>query len=148
MLRWYHFGEGEYGATEEAIQEELRETEPPPKLPPTMEPLRATDVPGGRVVAPTPEIFPGGSAERPWVAGENGAEISFDYQAGGAFATVEGSGALESEIDGVARAPIAVDGAALYELATHPRHEAHSMRVLPSAGLRIWSVSFAAGVPG
>ena len=69
-LSWAHFGEGEYAATEEAIQDELREIDALRELPAPMAPVRATDAPGIEVIAPTPEIFPGGSWEQPWTASE------------------------------------------------------------------------------
>ena len=65
-LAWFHFGEGEYRATEEAIQAELREQDALSSLPAPMAPLRPTDAPGAKVMPPTPELFPGGSWERPW----------------------------------------------------------------------------------
>jgi hypothetical protein len=95
---------------------------------------------------PSEELFPGGSWERPWVAGEDGDEMELPYEAGGAHATIEGAGRLEVDLDGVT-SRLAVDGAALYPLAEHPRHGAHTLVLRPSPGLRIWSVSFAAGVP-
>lgn len=146
-LRWFHFGEGEYLGTEEAIQAELREIEALRKLPAPLAPLRATDAPGARVIAPTPEVFPGGGWERPWRAGEEGEELELAYQAGGAHATIEGEGELGVALDGEARSPIEIHDPALYTLSEHPRHEAHTITMRPSAGLRIWSVSFAAGVP-
>src|SRR4051795_1402362 len=113
-LAWAHFGEGDYRATEEAIQAELREIDalrelPGPERgerrarggrPEPLAPLRPTDAPGARVIPPTPEHFPGGSWERPWVAGTDGEDLALDYQAGGAFATIEGEGEIEVEIDG------------------------------------------------
>ncbi|HEX8752583.1 MAG TPA: hypothetical protein VF731_04125 [Solirubrobacterales bacterium] len=147
-LAWAHFGEGEYRATEEAIQEELREIDALRELPEPMAPLRATDAPGVKVMPPTPEVFPGGSWERPWTAGEDGEDLALDYQAGGAFATVEGEGEIEIEIDGVWRDPIpAGPHPGLRTLAEHPGHEAHSLVLRPSPGVRIWSLSFAAGLP-
>ena len=146
-LSWVHFGEGEYGATEEAIQEELREIDALRQLPEPMAPLRPTDAPGATVIAPTPEVFPGGSWERAWTAGEDGEVLALDYQAGGAFATIEGSGEIEIEIDGEWQPPLATIGPALYKLAEHPSHEAHSLVLRPTPGLRVWSVSFVAGVP-
>jgi hypothetical protein len=146
-LSWFHFGEGDYLGTEEAIQAELREQEALRELPPPLEPLRPTDAPGARVMAPSPEVFPGGSWERPWTAGEDGEELTLPYEAGGAHATIEGEGEVEIVLDGEALSPLRVGGAALYDLAEHPRHEAHTLLVRPSAGLRVWSVSFAAGVP-
>jgi hypothetical protein len=146
-LTWFHFGEGEYAGTEEAIQAELRELDALRALPAPMAPLRPTDAPGARVMAPSPEVFPGGSWERPWIAGEDGEVLEVPYEAGGAFATVEGEGEVTVQIDGETAPPVAVDGAALYPLAEHPRHEGHELVLRPSPGLRVWSVSFAAGVP-
>jgi hypothetical protein len=146
-LSWFHFGEGEYLATEEAIQAELRELDALRQLPALMAPLRATDAPGTRVMAPSEEVFPGGSWERPWTAGGDGEELAIAYAAGGAYATVEGSGEIAVALDGSAFESVEVDGPALHALGEHPRHEAHTLTLRPSPGLRIWSVSFAAGVP-
>lgn len=145
-LAWFHFGEGEYLGTEEAIQAELLEQDALRQLPAPLEPLRATDASGARVMPPTEELFPGGSWERAWVAGVDGRELEVPYEAGGAYATVEGAGALEVELDGE-RSELQVGGAALYTLAEHPRHERHTVTLRPSPALRIWSVSFSAGVP-
>ena len=147
-LSWFHFGEGEYLGTEEAIQAELREIDALRELPAPMEPLRTTDGPGARVLAPTPEVFPGGSWERPWTAGEDGEELAVEYEAGGAYATVEGKGAIEVELAGAGRTTTTVDNPALYPLAEHERHEGHAIVLRPTPGMRIWSISFAAGVPG
>ena len=148
-LSWVHFGEGEYLETEIAIQEELREIDALQPLPEPLAPLRPTDAPGARVMAPTPELFPGGSWERAWTAGEDGEDLALDYQAGGVYATVEGSGELLAEIDGVWGEPIAIGPSpGLVTIAEHRCHEAHSLVLRPSPGLRVWSVSFAAGAPG
>jgi hypothetical protein len=146
-LSWVHFGEGEYLETEIAIQEELREIDALQPLPEPMAPLRPTDAPGARVMAPTPEIFPGGSWERAWTGGEDGEELTLEYAAGGAYATVEGSGEIAVEIDGEAAGTIAPEGPGLYTLAEHPSHEAHTLVLRPTPGLQVWSVSFAAGAP-
>jgi hypothetical protein len=146
-LAWFHFGEGDYAGTEEAIQAELREIDALRELPPPMAPLRPSDAAGARVMAPTPEVFPGGSWERPWVATQDGGALELEYAAGGAYATVEGHGEIAVSLDGSAQGSVAVDGAALLPLAEHPRHEAHALALRPSPGLRVWSVAFAAGVP-
>lgn len=146
-LAWAHFGEGEYRETEEAIQEELREIDALRELPEPMAPVRPTDGPGARVMAPTPELFPGGSWERPWIAGEDGDDLSVPYEAGGAFATVEGKGEIAVELDGRAVTTVPCESPALHTLAEHPSHESHNLVLRPTPGLRIWSVSFAAGVP-
>lgn len=146
-LAWAHFGEGEYRATEEAIQEELREVDALRELPEPMAPVRPTDAPGARVMTPTPELFPGGPWERPWTAGEDGEVLEVPYEAGGAFATVEGKGEIAVELDGRNLGSIATTGATLHALAEHPHHESHDLVLRPTPGLRLWSVSFAAGVP-
>jgi hypothetical protein len=147
-LSWVHFGEGEYGATEEAIQAELREIDALRDLPEPLAPLRPTDAPGATVIAPSPELFPGGSWERPWQAGENGDALAIPYQAGGVFATLEGSGEIAVEVDGERRGPIEVGPLpGLHPIVEHPSHESHQLLLRPTPGLRIWSVSFAAGVP-
>jgi hypothetical protein len=151
-LVWFHFGEGEYAATEEAIQAELRELDALRDLPPAMEPLRASDGRATKVMPPSAELFPGGSWERPWTAGEHGEELLVPYEAGGVFATLEPGegmvgGRLEIDLDAGPAEQAAIDGPALYRLAEHPRHERHELRLRPSPGLRVWSISFAAGVP-
>jgi hypothetical protein len=166
-LAWFHFGEGEYVGTEDAIQGELRgrsgsprgrdaagAASDPPELPAPMAPLRPGDAPGARVLPPSEEIFPGGSWQRPWTAGEDGEQLEVEYAAGGAYATVEGAGEIAVRLDGGSAEPqggpaepITIDGAALYPLAEHPRHEAHAIALHPSPGLRVWSISFSAGLP-
>jgi len=76
-----------------------------------------------------------------------GGELELDYEAGGAYATVEGTGTLSVIIDGAETRQLEVDGPRLYTLAEHERHEGHQLKLVPSPGLRIWSVSFAAAVP-
>jgi hypothetical protein len=146
-LAWFHFGEGEYQATEEAIQDELREADALRELPEPMDPLRPSDAPGAKVMPPTPELFPGGSWERPWAAGEDGERLDLSYEAGGAYATIEGQGRLSIDLDGAAAGSIVIEAPALYPLAEHPRHESHRLLLEPTPGLRVWSISFAAGVP-
>jgi hypothetical protein len=146
-LSWVHFGEGEYLETEIAIQEELREIDALQPLPEPMAPIRPTDAPGARVIAPTPETFPGGSWERPWTAGEDGVELTAEYAAGGAFAVVEGQGEIALELDGAAAGTIVATNPRLHLLAEHPSHETHRLVLRPTPGLRIWSLSFAAGIP-
>lgn len=142
-LSWFHFGEGEYQATEEAIQAELRELDALRTLPAPMDPLRPTDAPGVKVMPPTSEIFPSGSWEHPWT----GDELTLDYEAGSAHATVEGQGTLTVYLDDDEPLSVPIDGPKLYKLTEHDHHEAHQIKLEPSPGLRIWSISFAAGVP-
>jgi hypothetical protein len=146
-LRWFHLGEGEYRATEEAIQELILEARPGARLPDPLPPLRASDAPGALVAPPSDEVLPGGSLERPWEAGAGGSAIELEYAAGGASAAADGEGMIEWELDGSAGEPTLIDGPGLYELALHDRHEQHRLVLRPSPGVRVWSVSFAPGVP-
>ena len=145
-LTWFHFGEGEYRAAEEAIQEELRDQDVLRTLPEPMDALRPTDAPKAKVMPPTPELFPGGSWERAWTSGEDGEVLEVEYEAGGAYATVEGAGGIAVELDGVTAQQVNVSGPGLYPLTEHTRHERHRLTLRPSLGLKVWSVSFAAGV--
>jgi hypothetical protein len=147
VLRWYHFGEGDYLATEEAIQEELRADDALRELPPPIEPLRATDAPGAAVIPPTPEMFPGGEGA-PLRLGAGDEPLEVEYEGAGAYATLEGAGTLMVAIDGGPAVEVRADGAGLYELSSHPRHERHRLAIEPSDGdLALWSLSFAPGVP-
>jgi len=137
-LAWFHFGEGEYRAGEEAIQAELREQNALRALPDPMDPQRPTDAPGAKVMPPTPEFLP----DKPWEG-----RVEIPYEAGGVHATIEGEGEISVELDGSVMSSIAVSGPALYTLAEHSRHERHTVALEPSSGLRIWSISFSAGVP-
>jgi hypothetical protein len=141
-LRWFHFGEGEYEATELAIQQELAGSA---QRPPPLKPIRATDAPGVLVRAPTSEVLPGGSLTEPWTGGAEPLEVA--YEAGGAWAAVDGSGRLDVSLDGAPGRSVPIEAPGLYELASHPRHEHHLLRVEAVAGVRIWAVSFAAGMP-
>lgn len=70
-----------------------------------------------------------------------------EYEAGGAWATVEGRGELGVSVDGEDRGALEVTGTGLYELATHDRHGKHTVALRPEAGMGVWSVSFDPGLP-
>jgi hypothetical protein len=142
VLRWFHFGEGSYRETEEAIQEELRALDALRPLPEPMAPLRPGEAPGAMVIAPTPERVAAGG--RPWTS-EDGAVHNEDYEAAEAWATVEGEGELRVSVDGEPPLRLAIDGAGLYPLARHGSHGSHSLRVEISPGVAVWSISFAPG---
>ena len=147
VLRWYHFGEGDYLATEEAIQEELRADDALRELPPPIEPLRATDAPGAAVIPPTPEMFPGGEGA-PLRLGAADGPLEVEYEGAGAYATLEGTGTLMVAIDGAPAVEVRADGAGLHELSSHPRHERHQLAIeLGDGDLALWTLSFAPGVP-
>jgi hypothetical protein len=136
-LRWYHLGEGDYAATEEAIRDALAEGADGGdvlSMPAVMEPLRPSDAPGAEVVVPTPELVP------------DGLPVAIDYEAGGAYATVEGSGELAVRLDGSEVGPIAVERSGLSTVAEHPAHEGHSLEVDASSGVTVHSLQFAPGI--
>jgi hypothetical protein len=103
ILRWIHYGEGEYAATEEAIQEALRELDSELDLPEPLEPVRPEDEPGALLEPQTADIALPRDRERlelvrDWTDGEDwieasdaGAAASFTFRAGGAFAVLSGS---------------------------------------------------------
>jgi hypothetical protein len=147
VLTWFHFGEGEYEATEDAIREALAGARPDAELPAAGEPLRATDAPGALVIPPSDEIFPGGSPSEPWRASPQRRALELEYAAGGAHAALNGEGELAVVLDGGEPRLIGVGAPGLYALAEHPQHEAHRLELRPSDGLSVWSLSFAPGVP-
>jgi hypothetical protein len=146
-LRWYHLGEGDYAGTEEAIREALPERNGGGEWPSLLEPIRPSDVPDVKVIAPTPEVFPGGSTEEPWSGTEGDSPIALDYEAGGAYAATEGEGRIELRVDGEERDPVEVTHPGLQELTFHERTERHSLELRPTPGLLVYSLQFAAGVP-
>ena len=146
-LVWAHNGEGEYLETEEAIQESLRADDVAVGLPRPMNALRATDRPGVLLPVPSAEVFPGGSAAKPWEPGPEGSPLELAYEAGEAWAVTDGEGELSVSVDNGAGAPISVPPAGLSKLAGNGSHEAHSVRLEVSPGVRIWAISFAPGTP-
>jgi hypothetical protein len=146
-LRWFVFGEGEYTATEDAIQDELRALDPGRELPEPVPALRSSDAAGALVAPPTGEVFPGGSESEPWRPRECDPPLELDYAAGGAWATVDGSGLLRTSLDRGRERAIQVEAPGAYELAGHDRHETHHLSLRATPGVRVYAISFAAGVP-
>lgn len=144
-LRWFHFGEGEYVATERAIQEELRSMDSSVSLPEPLRPLRASDEPDAMVVAPTEEVFPGGAIDVPWRGGRGPVEV--EYAAGGAFASLDGEGEVRVRVDHGPERALEIPSPGLHALAEHEHHERHRISVAASAEVLIHSISFAAGIP-
>jgi hypothetical protein len=145
-LRWYHFGEGEYAATESAIQQELGLSDGA-HLPEVLPPLRPTDGPGALVARPSEEVFPGGSVSRPWRGSDRGRAVELEYEAGGAWAAVDGRGLLRVSLDGAPATTIAAEAPGAYELAEHDRHGPHRLTLGASRDLAVYSVGFSAGLP-
>lgn len=59
ILRFQHFGEGNYGETEAFIQKLLKEIRPDARFPPVMEPIRPEDKPGAVCYRQSPETYLG-----------------------------------------------------------------------------------------
>ena len=144
-LRWYHLGEGEYKATEEAIRDALDSENS--DWPATLDPIRPSDAPGAGVVPPSPELFPGGSIAKPWTASDRDSSLEFDYEAAGAHAAVDGTGELRVSIDGGEPRRVAVEHPGLYELGGGDRHGEHRLRIECSGAVAIHSIQFAPGPP-
>ena len=97
LLRFIHYGEGDYLDTELAIQEFLRELDPELELPEPLEPMRPEDAPGALLEPQTADIALPADRDRlelvrDWDDGEDcieaadaGAAASFAFSAGGAF---------------------------------------------------------------
>lgn len=146
-LRWAHNGEGEYLATEEEIQNDLRSDDVSVELPAPMAALRPTDEPGTLVPVPTAEIFPGGSAASAWEPSPQAPRLEIAYEAGEAWVVADGEGELSVSVDGEPGSPIQVPPAGLSKLAGNGSHEAHTIALGVSDGVRIWALSFAPGLP-
>jgi len=146
-LRWFHFGEGEYAATEAAITAELGAIDSSFEPPPPLASKRPTDAPGALVAPPSEELFPGGSASQPWRATAAADSLELTYEAAGAHVSVDGEGQLRIRLDGGDQRVVDVSGPGLYELSAHPRHERHRLRLEPDPALELYSVSFAPGLP-
>ena len=103
VLTHFHLGEGEYEATELAVQDALREIEPDLDAPEPLAPLRPEDAPGAVLEPQTADVaLPAdrGRLElvRDWIDGEDwieaadaGASARTRFRAGGAWAVLSGS---------------------------------------------------------
>jgi hypothetical protein len=147
-LRWYQLGEGDYAATEEEIRDALPDRNGGGEWPPLLEPIRPSDVPDVKVIAPTPELFPGGSTEEPWSSTDANSSLELDYEAGGAYAATDGEGRIGIRVDGESRGSFEITHPGLQELTRHERSESHRLELVPSPGILVYSIQFAAALPG
>ena len=119
LLRWFHFGEGDYEGTELAIQELLREIDPELDPPEPLAPVRPEDAPGIVLEAQTADVALPADRDRvelvrDWIDGEDyveaedaGAGASVSFRAGGAWAVLSEGGLEEPglyEVDGTVEA--------------------------------------------
>ena len=142
-LRWYHLGEGEYAGTEEAIREALEESGAQRDWPPTVEPLRPSDVPGTEVIAPTPEQFPGGSTEGVVVASTATPPSSSPTRREAPTRRSMGSARSRSAWMTPSESRSGL-GPGARRAGRSRAHPTTSARASPSPGLRIYSIQFAA----
>jgi hypothetical protein len=103
ILRYIHYGEGDYLECEEAIQELLLEIDDELELPAPLEPLRPEDAPGVALEPQTADIVLPRDRDRlelvrDWNDGEDyieaqdaGAGAVFEYSGGSAWAVLSGS---------------------------------------------------------
>jgi hypothetical protein len=121
MLAHYHYGEGAYRETELAIQELLGvEREP-------IEPIRAEDVEGAQLAAPSEQ--------------REGA-YSGPYEAGGVWAVLDGEGFVR--VNGGPQLAITHPGA--YPLIEHARHTAGVLELQIGEGVRCLATCFTPGL--
>ena len=103
LLRFIHYGEGDYLETERAIHALLREIEPEVELPEPLEPVRPEDAPGVLLEPQTADVALPADRERlelvrDWSDGEDyieaadaGAAASVSWSGGGAYAVLSGA---------------------------------------------------------
>lgn len=140
ILRWFHFGEGDYAGTEEAIQEALKGAfENLPQMPEPLEPIRPTDVPGVELPPPSPEVVP--FPDRA-LRIEDFDALALDFEGGGAYVTAEGKGNLRVNLDGKATGEVEINGPGLYELIETGHHGSHKLGIELEGDPAIWSISY------
>ena len=88
--------------------------------------------PGRRVIAPTPELFPGGSGSGPGPRARTARSSSSTTRRPGPRRRSRGGRDARSSSTASAAEPVAIDGAGLYALAEHDRHGCHSLGLRPS----------------
>jgi hypothetical protein len=105
VLRFVHWGEGEYDETERVIQELIAESDPESELelPAILDSVRAEDVPGAQMHPQTADIALPADAERVQLVGvwsegsdylearEGGAAATARFRAGDAYAVLSGT---------------------------------------------------------
>jgi hypothetical protein len=120
MLLHYHYGEGGYAETEEAIQELLGVDRP------LLEPLRPEEAPDAQLEPQSDDVE--GPYEGP-------------YRAGAVWAVLDGAGTVTAN----GRA-VTVDHPGCYELIAHPRATAGELSLGLGPGVRCHAVCFTPGL--
>jgi hypothetical protein len=122
VLVHYHYGEGGYDETEQAIQELLGVERP------LLAPLRPEDAPGAEL-EPQSEEVPG--------------PYSGPYRAGAVWAVLEGSGTVTAN-----GRTIAVDHPGCYQLIAHDHSTVGELELEVGEGVACHAVMFTPGLPG
>ncbi len=122
MLWDYHYGEGAYGETEQAIQDLLDLPSPPEPV----RPLRPEDQPGAVLEPQTDDV------KGPYTG---------PYRAAAVWAVLDGRGAVRANGE-----PIQVDHPGAYELISHPHSTDGSLRLELEPGVRCLATCFTPGV--
>ena len=120
MLAYYHYGEGAYQETEEAIQELLGAERDP------LGPLRPEDAPGALLDPQSEDV------EGPY---------SGHYRAGGVWAVLDGNGSITANGH-----TVPVDHPGCYELITHPKSADGELALEVGDGVRCHAVCFTPGL--
>ena len=121
ILVHYHYGEGAYGETERAIQEQLGSERE------TLAPVRPEDAPG--------VLLPAQTADQPGA-------YSGPYEAGAVWAVLEGAGTVR--VDG---RELRVDGPGCYLLVEHERHTQAELAFDVGDGVIAHATCFTPGLP-
>jgi hypothetical protein len=123
MLLHYHYGEGGYAETEEAIQELLHDRERP-----LLAPLRPEEAPDAQLEPQSDDV------EGPY---------SGPYRAAGVWAVLEGNGTATAN-----GRPVAVEHPGCYELIAHERSTAGELALEVGDGVTCHAVCFTPGLAG
>ena len=126
LLRYIHYGEGDYAECEQVIQELLLEIDDELSLPPLLDPVRPEDEPG--VLLP------------PQTADQEGA-YSGPYEAGGVWAVLDGHGTVTAN-----GREIEVSHPGCYPLIEHERHTRGELTLEVGPGVTCYATCFTPGL--
>lgn len=138
VLKYYHYGEGDYDETELTLQEILREIDAEVDLPELMQPVRPEDAPGVQMTPQTADLQLPEGADRlkvkgTWGSAEDyiqsekaGNKVSVKCEAGAAWAVLSGEGV---EYPGLHEVPI--EGGKASVEASGPGLRVHGFQFTP-----------------
>ena len=94
---------------------------------------------------PSEEVFPGGAHDRPWTPNEPDEPLAVEYAGAGAWAALDGTGAVRVLVDAEDGDSIELGGPGLYELSSHAHHGLHEVELWLDGEIRVWAVAFTPG---